>query len=311
MVHPEAIYLHEGQSYLVEALDLTAKTAYLSPVQVDYYTEPRRETTIQLVEKRAEVAGPAASKTYGDILVTTQLTGYCRLHWFTREHLGEGEVSLPPTELYTTGYWLALTPATVNDLAERGLWTNAPNDYGPDWPKIRKQVRARDGYRCQLCGTPEQGRAHDVHHKIPFRRFASLKEANRLSNLITLCRPCHRRAETAVWMRSGLAGLGFALGHLAPLFLMCDTNDIAAYADPQAALAGGQPAVVIYDLAPGGIGFSERLFELHEQLISHTAELVAACPCEEGCPSCVGPAGEKGRGGKLKTLAILESLRET
>ena len=60
--------------------------------------------------------------------------------------------------------------------------------------------------------------------KSRFARLTSFRQANRLSNLITLCRTCHRRAELAVRMRSGLAGLAFVLGNLAPLFLMCDNQ---------------------------------------------------------------------------------------
>ncbi len=308
LVHPQAIYLHEAQAYRVEELDLAQKVARLRPSAADYYTEPKQETTVQLLAKLNEAGVLGATKVYGEILVTTQVVGYQQRRWFTQERLGEGVLALPPTELRTTGYWLALTEATVEELRAQNLWTNAPNDYGPDWAALRNRVRARDHYRCQMCGALEHGREHDVHHKIPFRTFSSYEQANQLSNLITLCRTCHRRAETAVRMRSGLSGLAFALGHLAPLFLMCDVNDVAVHHDPQSPLAAGQPVVVIYDLVPGGIGFSERLFELHDQLISHAHELVAACACAEGCPSCIGPAGEDGRGGKREALAILEKL---
>jgi DEAD/DEAH box helicase domain-containing protein len=308
MVHPQAIYLHEGQSYVVDVLDLGQNTAVLKPAAVDYYTEPHRETSIQLVESRAQAGAAGGSKAFGDIVVTTQVTGYKIVRLFTHERLGMGQVSLPPTELQTTGYWLTIAPNTVDRLREAGLWANDPIDYGPTWPQQRQQARARDGYRCQMCGAREQDRQHDVHHKTPFRTFASHREANQPDNLITLCRACHRRAETAVRMRSGLAGLAFALEHLAPLFLMCDINDIAVHADPAAPLAQGQPAVVIYDLAPGGMGFSERLFELHADLLAQALELVAACPCTDGCPSCIGPAGEEGAGGKQETLAILKQV---
>jgi DEAD/DEAH box helicase domain-containing protein len=308
MVHPQAVYLHEGQTYLVESLDLEQLAAHLRPARVDYYTEPHRETTIALLETLGQAGVPGATKAFGEMQVTSQVTAFQRIRWFTHEHLGGGEVSLPPTELQTTGYWLALAPGTVDRLRDQGLWTNDPNDYGPNWPVVRDQVRARDGYRCQMCGAPERGRAHDVHHKVPFRTFASYREANRLSNLITLCRACHGRAETAVRMRSGLAGLAFALGHLAPLFLMCDANDVAVHADPKPGWADYRPAVVIYDLAPGGIGFSERLFALHQELMNRAYELVSGCGCGDGCPSCVGPAGEDGAGGKRQTVAILEEL---
>jgi DEAD/DEAH box helicase domain-containing protein len=147
-----------------------------------------------------------------------------------------------------------------------------------------------------------------VHHKIPFRTFASYQQANQLSNLVTLCPSCHRRAELVVRMRSGLAGLAFVLGHLAPLFLMCDARDVGVHSDPQSPLADGQPVVVLYDQVPAGAGFSERLFELHEELMANARDLVSTCECADGCPSCVGPAGEDGQGGKRQTLAILEAL---
>jgi DEAD/DEAH box helicase domain-containing protein len=309
MVHPQAIYLHEGQTFMVENLDLDQLVAHLCPTGVDYYTEPLQEASVQLVEQanRANVQG--GTKSYGEIVVTTQVVGYRRVQWFTHERLGNGAVDLPPNELHTTGYWLALSPETIASLRAQGLWTNDPNDYGPNWPAQRNRTRARDGYCCQICGASEHDREHDVHHKVPFRTFDSYQQANQLANLITLCRSCHRQAETAVRMRSGLSGLATALGHLAPLFLMCAAHDVGVHADPQSPLAGGQAAVTIYDMVPAGVGFSERLFELHHQLIAGAYTLVDTCPCAEGCPSCVGPAGEDGRGGKRETLALLAALR--
>jgi DEAD/DEAH box helicase domain-containing protein len=68
---------------------------------------------------------------------------------------------------------------------------------------------------------------------------------------------------------------------------------------------------VLYDQVPAGIGFSQRLYELHEQLIAQAAGLVSDCACTDGCPSCVGPGGENGMGGKKETLAILNALTST
>src|SRR5690606_32439891 len=117
----------------------------------------------------------------------------------------------------TTGYWVTLSEEVVNQLRESGAWTNDPNDYGPGWQKIRENVRMRDQFTCQVCGAKETTRQHDVHHKTPFRAFTSAEEANRLENLITLCHSCHHKVEQNVRIRSGLAGLGFVLGNLAPL----------------------------------------------------------------------------------------------
>jgi DEAD/DEAH box helicase domain-containing protein len=109
-------------------------------------------------------------------------------------------------------------------------------------------------------------------------------------------------------MRSGLAGLGSVLGQLAPLFLMCDPGDLGLHTDP--ALSDLEmPGVVIYDDVPGGIGFSQKLFELHNELMQRSLELVLECNCKDGCPSCVGPGGENGMGGKLETIEILKQLQ--
>jgi DEAD/DEAH box helicase domain-containing protein len=137
---------------------------------------------------------------------------------------------------------------------------------------------------------------------------SAIEKANQLDNLTTLCSSCHRKVEQNVRIRSGLAGLGFALGNLAPLFLMCDPRDLGTHTDPAWKPANGLPTVVLYDLVPAGIGFSQKLFEIHDELIQRALELVSECECEDGCPSCVGPGGENGVGGKQETLAILKEL---
>ncbi|MCL4561328.1 MAG: DEAD/DEAH box helicase [Chloroflexi bacterium] len=308
MVHPQAVYLHDGQSYLVEDLNLEQNIAHLERVDLDYYTEPRRETTVEKVSVAAQAEAAGCSKAHGELLVTTRVTGYRQVRWYTHEQLSTGLLDLPPTQLHTTGYWITVSDETVERLREQGLWKNDANDYGPNWGEQRDRARLRDGFRCQVCHAPENGRAHHVHHKIPFRNFTSYQHANQLDNLVTLCPTCHRVAEAAVRMRSGLAGLAYVLGHLAPLFLMCDSRDLGVHSDPQAPVAEGKPAVVLYDEVPAGIGFSERLFEFHDELLRRSLQLVRECECSDGCPSCVGPAGENGVGGKKETLALLEAL---
>jgi DEAD/DEAH box helicase domain-containing protein len=316
MVHPRAVYLHEGQQYYVQELDLERGAAALVPVALDYFTEPLRETSIQVLGISAQETVPGGARAWGELQVTTQVTGFRKRSWTGGENLGEEPLDLPARDLQTTGYWLSISEETVEALSRDGLWTNAPNDYGPGWTKIRLQVRVRDGFRCQVCGRSEAGREHDVHHKVPFRVFRddagriNRERANHFANLVTLCPECHRKAETNVRVRSGLAGLGYLLGNLAPLFLMCDPGDLGQHIEPGQSDAFPQPSVVLYDMVPAGIGFSQKLFEMHAELLRRALELVSACPCEDGCPSCVGPGGENGMGGRQETLAILRELVE-
>jgi len=327
MAHPGAVYLHEAQQYFVESLDLEKKTARLRPFDSDYFTEPLKQTEIQVlsVSQQEALLDPrhpphvTHTKGWGELQVTTQVTGFRKLRWYTRENLGEEPLDLPPTDLQTTGYWLSISEETVKRLSENGLWTNAPNDYGHGWPRLRDAVRQRDGFHCQVCGRSEpEGKQHAVHHKIPFRLFlhnrgaapleAVRDKANEPGNLTALCAECHQKVESNVRMRSGLAGLAYALGNLAPLFLMCDPGDLGTHVEPTQSEAFPQPSVVLYDLVPAGIGFSQKLFEMHDELLKRALELVGECACEDGCPSCVGPGGENGMGGKEETLAILAEL---
>jgi DEAD/DEAH box helicase domain-containing protein len=160
---------------IVDGVDLEHGIASRMPSII--YGTPTKHS-VQLIETITQTTIPGGSKCFGDIQVTSQVTGFRKVRWYTHEQLGFGDLDLPPNELQTKGYWITLAQETVNHLREENLWTNDPNQYGPGWVKVKEQVRARDKYRCQLCGIAEQGRAHDVHHKIPFRTYSSQIEAN-------------------------------------------------------------------------------------------------------------------------------------
>ena len=132
----------------------------------------------------------------------------------------------------------------------------------------------------------------------------------------------------------GLRGLAHLLHHLAPLFLMCDVRDLGAWlgdaappetpaeatpASPRVLTADGtrarllrsdrfEPTLYLYDSQPGGVGLTERLFELLPALVDRARETLLACPCRAGCPSCVGPVNAIGRQAKPIALALLERL---
>jgi DEAD/DEAH box helicase domain-containing protein len=135
--------------------------------------------------------------------------------------------------------------------------------------------------------------------------------------------------------QSGMFGLLRALESVATLLLMCDRRDLGTAIGERPPAAGSdspdgamenftpsrmedavsgnskeffEPNLYLYDAYPGGIGFSEPLFRAHELLVQKTRELIAACPCEQGCPSCVGPAGDLAPRAKEAALAILDRL---
>jgi DEAD/DEAH box helicase domain-containing protein len=79
---------------------------------------------------------------------------------------------------------------------------------------------------------------------------------------------------------------------VAPVFLLCRPGDLGVAGrilDPHHKAAG----IYCYDNFPGGIGLAEALADHLERLLRAAAELIRACPCEEGCPSCVGAKDER------------------
>jgi DEAD/DEAH box helicase domain-containing protein len=120
----------------------------------------------------------------------------------------------------------------------------------------------------------------------------------------------HFAGYTPTEKQNGLVGLGNALRAVGALLLMCDPRDLAVTLteDATGGLREWEPNLYLYDNYPGGMGGSEPLFRQHRRLVETARDLITACPCESGCPSCVGPVGEVGEKGKEVALQIAGDL---
>ncbi len=310
MAHPGAIYLDRGNAWKVKELDLKNGRAMVEPVNLDYITQATRSTQIETDTPQTHQKVAGGTKYLGKVTVTTTITGFKKLRFYTQEILGREPLDMEPTVLNTVAWWIGISPETVAKVSAQKLWNSSANDYGSDWGKISVLIRKRDAFRCQHCGLPESDGFHHVHHITPFRKFDNAEEANDPSNLITLCPRCHHLAKQGVRMQSGLSALGYLLVNLAPFFVMCDRQDIDVFTEDISPLANNNPVVLIHDNISGGIGLSRKLFQLHDQVLSAALDLVEKCPCREGCPSCVGPVAENGEGAKENAIAILKELTQ-
>jgi len=156
-------------------------------------------------------------------------------------------------------------------------------------------------------------------------------EMHTTSYWMTLQRPLLESLDFTISERqSGMFGLLHALASVATLLLMCDCRDLGTAIGERPPAPGleseeftpgkwedsigtnekdfFEPNLYLFDAYPGGIGFSEPLFRAHDLLIHKTRELIQACPCEQGCPSCVGPTGDLAPRAKEAALAILARL---
>jgi len=110
--------------------------------------------------------------------------------------------------------------------------------------------------------------------------------------------------------QGGLTALAALLRTVGALCVMCDPRDlgVSITEDVAGSLSAFEPNLYLYDNYPGGIGQSAALYKLAPRLLDGAAKLLAACPCEAGCPSCVGPIGEVGERGKEVAGRILKEL---
>jgi DEAD/DEAH box helicase domain-containing protein len=111
--------------------------------------------------------------------------------------------------------------------------------------------------------------------------------------------------------RDGIVALSFAMRQVAQLLLMCDRQDIGiSIGNGDEKELPDEPRIFIYDNYPGGIGFSEPLYGMHDDLLARTRALIAGCECQHGCPTCVGPIGNTGPLAKTVALRILDLIAE-
>ena len=275
-VHEKAIYIHGGQQYHVEHLDFKERKAYVKRVDVDYYTDAIRYTQVRVLEIAATGRKSAGT---------------------TTEDLADLGRSSPPLR------------------GEGNCWSHGD-------VLVRSQVV---GFKKIKFFTNENVGAGKL--ELPEN------EMHTTCYWITLERSLVESLPFSISERqSGMFGLLHALESVATLLLMCDGRDlgtaigerpptpgIAADSDEFTPVrmedaAGAQakeffePNLYLFDAYPGGIGFSEPLFRVHELLIRKTRELIRECPCDDGCPSCVGPAGDLALHAKEAALAILDRL---
>ena len=112
MIHEEAIYIHAGQQYQVEKLDYEEKKAYVRKVDVDYYTDANLAVEIKVLDVFRQKVESLGHNYMGEVTVTSLATMFKKIKFFTHENIGFGQIHLPPEEMHTTAYWLAIPEDT-------------------------------------------------------------------------------------------------------------------------------------------------------------------------------------------------------
>jgi DEAD/DEAH box helicase domain-containing protein len=119
--HPGAIYLHQGESFLVRELDLAAGHAIVEPVQASYYTQPREINDVRILHPADHRQIGATTAALGEVRVTQQVIGYRRVQQFREETLSVEDLDLPAQTFDTVALWWEVPPGILSRVQRRRL----------------------------------------------------------------------------------------------------------------------------------------------------------------------------------------------
>jgi DEAD/DEAH box helicase domain-containing protein len=114
-VHPGAVYLHQGQHYRVQSLDLHDRTAWVEPIDPSEITQARTDVDVRILGEEQSVAIGRARLSLGPVEVTERVTGYRRRDLRTGEVLGDEDLDLPPSTLETRAFWYTVDERVLHD----------------------------------------------------------------------------------------------------------------------------------------------------------------------------------------------------
>jgi DEAD/DEAH box helicase domain-containing protein len=141
MLHEQAIYQHDGETYQVERFDQENHKAYVRKVEPDYYTDAMTYTQVSVIEESAtgalveSLAGGTITSAWpsgwGEVAVVEKVVGYKKIKFFTHENAGYGDVRLPEMQMHTTAFWLTVPEHVVGGVeAGRGAAIDALRGIG-------------------------------------------------------------------------------------------------------------------------------------------------------------------------------------
>ena len=240
ILHPEAIYMHRGDTYRVLKLDLEKNIATVKREEVDYYTQPIGGTDVHHIDAqlRDKPFGTGRAM-WGEVTAYFRNEMYEKVRFYELDAISRHGLDLPTLQLETMGVWVV-----------------PPEE-------LMEQVRKAD---------------LDAH--------------------------------------AGLRGVGYATRMLLPLFITCETLDFS-----HSIGSANSPwnAIFIYERYPLGFFYPKPAYEMLGDIVPAVLAHIRRCPCEEGCPCCVGKPlrqyatwnverGEASIPSKAAALMILERL---
>ncbi|MEW6235636.1 MAG: DEAD/DEAH box helicase [Candidatus Omnitrophota bacterium] len=171
LIHEQAIYLHQSQTFVIDKLDWDGRTAYAREVDVDYYTDAVEESDIKVlsfdltsrIDNEKANSTACAFRYFGETAISSIAPKYKKIRFETHENVGFGQIHLPQLDKQTEAYWLELSEELARKLTEeqvdlgggmRGLAT-ALNNVAPVFVLCDpRDLRAVPMVRAPFSGLP-------------------------------------------------------------------------------------------------------------------------------------------------------------
>jgi len=303
MIHDEAIYIHQSQTYHIDQLDWDRRIAHARELESDYYTVAESKTDVRVLDldererihqlsdpslvaemvPGKERRGEAAADTGGTKVVSIDeirrrekvppdpaLRGEKYLAGADLEPGMEGD---PVDDPDTTGFYFGEVSVTTIAVGYKKIKFDTLENVGYGHIHLPPQELQTESYWVSFAAW-----------------FDDWMKANGYD------------------MARGIHGLTRALHNVAPLFVMCDPRDIGAVAVRRSPVQQRATAY-LYDKYPGGIGIAQKVHSLHGEIVAAAHNQVMECACPFGCPSCIGAGLELSELGKKSTLLLLDLLK--
>ena len=288
--YPGAVYLHNGEKYVVENVSQEDKTVYVVKSEVSYITEPLKESFIEIVNVESSKTAGKIQIFKGKVNVRTTVVGYSMRDLENDEKLKD--------EVFTEDRYLTREFETV------AFWWTVPSE----WEEEIIQKNTRHNARLLSHFIKEKGRLYTgdfVYGDVVSEKLLNLRKDGNIDHLLYVVKATQslstklsdkEREFFKEYIRrikdrknsflGALHGVEHTLIGIYPLYAMNDRWDIGGLSTPFFPETG-KPTVFIYDGYEGGVGYSEVGFNRLKDMIKSVYRTVSRCRCVSGCPSCI------------------------
>lgn len=273
LIHPNAVYMHQSETFLIENLDWDNRIAYAKQSDVDYYTDAiaKMDLKVLRVEDRVAFTSPQ-TKPQPRTPLPDPL---------------ERPLPEPGQEYPIVSGQFEQKESIAAEEPGRKFGEVAVTILATKFKKIKFETHESVGYG--EIHLPEENLQTEAYWiDLPFDLVAGLEEKD---------------------LGGALYGLASALRSVIPVYVLCDPRDMRTVPQVRSPFSG-LPALFAFDNYPGGIGIASKVYDMDSIIWQAADELLTHCGCKAGCPSCIGPPLEVGDAGKRIAQSLVGKIRE-